>query len=165
MKHITPQNWLEPDATGIAAEVDPEAWRDALLAIPLRDQVPAEIAAMFEAARGSVIYGGFFYPLMILGVEHCYRVLEAGVRARCAELGLPVSFQDEQGKPHLLSFGHNLRQLIDRGTIAQEDVTLWKQGGELRTWATLPKHGNRVGPEHAATALSRAATLLNKLFA
>jgi hypothetical protein len=165
MKRITPQNWLKSDATGAMAGVDPLAWRDAMLAISLDDRVPEVIAAMFETARGSVIYGGFFAPLVTLGVEHCYWVLEAGVRARCAQLGLPVAFQDKQGKDHVLSFGHNLRQLTDKGVIAPEDDTLWRQAGELREWASLPKHLNLVGPEHASTALTRAATLLNKLFA
>lgn len=165
MKRITPQNWLKSDATGAMANVDPLAWRDNLLAISLDDRVPEAIAAMFETARGSVIYGGFFAPLVTLGVEHCYWVLEAGVRTRCAQLGLPVSFQDKQGKAHVLSFAHNLRQLTDKGVIAREDATLWKQAGELREWAALPKHPDQIGPDHAATAISRAAALLNKLFA
>ena len=79
--------------------------------------------------------------------------------------GLPVSFRDKQDKEHPYSFNHNLRQLTDRGVIAQEDAALWKQAGELREWASLPKHDTVVGPDHAATALSRAATLLNRLFA
>lgn len=165
MKRITPQNWLEPDPTGASAGMAPPAWRDAFLAIRLDKRVPAEISAMFETARGSVIYGRFFAPLVTLGVEHCYRVLEAAVRARCAQLDIPVSVLDNQGKGHALSFAHNLRQLIDGGLVSEADAVLWKQAGELREWATQPGHGDQVGPDHAATALSRAATLLNRLFA
>ena len=161
MKRITSHNWLEPDQI----DVTPPAWCDAFLTIRLDERVPAEIAAMFETARGSVIYGGFFAPLVVLGVEHCYRVLEAGVRARCVQQGLPVFFNDKDGKEHPLSFAHNLRQLTDRGTIAPDDLELWKQAGELRAWAALPKHGSLIGAEHATTALSNAAMLLNKLFA
>lgn len=165
MKRLTPQNWLEPDTTGASAGMAPPAWRDAFLAIRLDKGVPREIAAMFEAARASVIYGRFFAPLVTLGVEHCYWVLEAGMRARCAQLDLPVSVQDRQGKDHVLSFGHNLRQLMDKGVIAEADAELWRQAGELRAWATQPKQDNPVGQDHAVTAFTRAATLLNRLFA
>lgn len=165
MKRITPQNWLEPDTSGASAGTDPLAWRDAFLAIRLEKWVPKEIAAMFEAARASVIYGRFFAPLVTLGVEHCYWVLESGVRARCAQLGLPVTVQDKQGKGHALSFSHNLRQLMDQGVIAEADAELWRQAGELREWATQPKQDNSLGLDHVVTAFTRAATLLNKLFA
>jgi hypothetical protein len=165
MKRITPQNWLEPDPTGAPAGTDPQAWRDEFLAIPLNPRVPKAVAAMFETARGSVIYGRLFAPLVTLGVEHCYWVLEAGVRARCVQLGLPISVPDKEGKAHTLSFAHNLRRLVEQGAIGEEDATLWQQAGELKEWAALPRHGEGVGPEHALTALTRAATLLNRLFA
>lgn len=165
MKRITSQNWLEPDTTGASAGTTPQAWRDAFLAIRLDKGVPGQIAAMYEAARASVIYGCFFAPLVILGVEHCYWVLESGVRARCVQLDLPVTVQDRQGKGHALSFSHNLRQLMDKGMIAEADAELWRQAGELRAWATQPKHGNPLDHDHVVTAFTRAATLLNRLFA
>lgn len=164
-KRLNRTNWLEPDQHGGAAPVDAEAWRDAFLAIRLDPRVPAEIAAMFEAARGCMIYGSFFAPLVTLGVEHCYRLLEAAVRARCSQLGLPVAFRDRQGKERPLSFQHNLRQLIGREAISETDATLWRQAGELRDWAALPEHHGAVGPDHAITALTRAAGLLGRLFA
>lgn len=105
MKRITPQNWLEHDLTGAPASVELQAWRETFMAVKLDDSVPEEIAAMFEAARGCILYGWFFSPLVMLGVEHCYRVLEAGLRKRCTQLNLPVSLHDRQGKAHVLSFG------------------------------------------------------------
>lgn len=164
-KRLNRTNWLEPDQHGRPASVDAEAWRDAFLAIRLDPRVPAEIAAMFEAARGCMIYGGFFAPLVTLGVEHCYRLLEAAVRARCTQLGLPVAFRDRQGKERPLSFQHNLRQLIGREVVSEADATLWRQAGELRDWAALPEHHAAVGQDHAITALTRAAGLLGRLFA
>jgi len=80
-KRLSRTNWLEADHHGGPDQVDAEAWRDAFLAIRLDPRVPAQIAAMFEAARGCMIYGSFFAPLVTLGVEHCYRLLEAAVRA------------------------------------------------------------------------------------
>lgn len=165
MKRLNRTNWLEADQHGGPAPVDAEAWRDAFLAIHLDPRVPAEIAAMFEAARGCMIYGSFFAPLVTLGVEHCYRMLEAAVRARCAQLGLPVALRDRQGKDRPLSFQHNLRQLIGREAVSEADATLWRQAGELRDWAALPERQAAVGPDHAITALTRAAGLLGRLFA
>lgn len=163
MKRITPQNWLEPDLGGASAGLDPSAWREALLAIRLHEQVPAEIAALFDTARASMLYGLFFAPLVTLGVQQCYWVLDAAARTRCAQRAIPVAVRDRQGKEHALSFSHNLRQLVEQGVIAGADAPLWKQAGELRDWAVSPGQG--VGPEHALTALGRAASLLNRLFA
>lgn len=165
MKRITSQNWLEHDTAGAPANTDLQSWRETFLVVMLGEGVPQEVAAMFEAARGCFLYGWFFSPLVVLGVEHCYRVLEAGVRVRCAQLGLPVFLRDRQGKEHALSFVHNLRQLTAHGAIDQADAVLCRQAGELRDWAASPKHGNQLEPEHVATAFTRAATLLNKLFA
>ncbi|MCP5277687.1 MAG: hypothetical protein H6935_04910 [Thiobacillus sp.] len=165
MKRITTQNWLEPDATGPAAGMEARAWRDTFLSIRLDRKVPGEVAAQFETARASMMYGLFFAPLVALGVEQCYWVLEAGLRARCAQLDLPVSVQDRQGRDHALSFHHNLRQLLEKGLVSEEDALLWKQAGELKAWLALPRHGEVVARDHALTALTRAATLLNALFA
>jgi hypothetical protein len=165
MKRLNRTNWLEADQHGGPVPVDAEAWRDAFLAIRLDPRVPPEIAAMFEAARGCMIYGGFFAPLVTLGVEHCYRLLEAAVRARCAQLGLPVAIRDRQGKDRPLSFQHNLRQLIGREAISDADATLLRQAGELRDWAALPEHHAVIGQEYAITALTRTAGLLGRLFA
>jgi hypothetical protein len=119
---------------------------------------------MFEAARGGMIYGYFFRPLLVLGVEHCYRLLEAGARTRCAMEGLPVSCADSQGKEHPLSFSHNLRTLVSRGIIPEDDLKLWHQARELRNWAAAPEHQSALSAEHGATALERTAELLGSLF-
>lgn len=164
MKHLNRANWLEPDLHEGPEPLDAEAWRDTYLAIRLDPRVPEEIAAMFEAARACMIYGSFYTPLVTLGVEHCYRLLEAAARARCSQLGLPVVIRDRQGKERPLSFQHNLRQLIGRDVIPETDVKLWMQAGELRDWAALPEHHDSVGPDHAVTALTRAAGMLGRLF-
>ncbi|MBI5329747.1 MAG: hypothetical protein HZB71_03945 [Betaproteobacteria bacterium] len=162
MKELTPDNWLEPDTAQTV--LDARAWRDDFLAVRLDAAVPRELADMFEAARGAMIYGYFFQPLVTLGVEHCYRALEAAARARCTLLGLPVSCADSQGKEHPLSFSHNLRALGARSLISEEDTKLWYQARELRNWAASPDRQTLLTPDHGATALSRTAELLGKLF-
>lgn len=164
MKEITPENWLEPDTSGDFPVSDARLWRDAFLGIRLDPRAPADIADMFEAARGSMIYGYFFRPLVALGVEHCYRLLEAGARARCLMAGLPVSCADSQGREHPLSFAHNLRALVGQGMIPEEAIKRWHQARELRYWAATPEHQSVLTSEHGITALERTAELLGALF-
>jgi hypothetical protein len=162
MKKLSADNWLQPDGPVAGGS---EAWRDAFLGIHLDRRVPADIAAMFDAARGAMIYGRFFAPLVSLGVEHCYRLLEAAARARCLQLGLEVDFADKQGRRHELSFDHNLRQLQAHGALDVAALGRWQQARELRNWAADPAHQAVLTPSHGVTALTRTAELLAGLFA
>ena len=163
MKAIDHDNWLQVDSSN-GRGVEARKWREAFLSIRLDPAVRPDIARMFEAARGGMLYGYFFQPLMAMGAEQCYRVLENGVRARCAETGLPVSCADNQGRQHPLSFGHNLRTLVKQGLIPPEDLKLWQQAREMRDWVIAPEHQAALTLEHGATALARAADLLGRLF-
>jgi hypothetical protein len=111
-----------------------------------------------------MVYGYFFRPLLVLGVEHCYRLLEVAARSRCVLAGMPVSCADSQGKEHPLSFSHNLRALVSRGIIPEDDLKLWHQARELRNWAAEPEHQSALSAEHGLTALERTAELLGTLF-
>lgn len=164
MKVINHDNWLMADAEGRAQVADARVWRQAFLAIRLDPRVPQDVARLFEAARGSMLYGYFFRPLLATGVEQCYRVLESGARARCTQIGLAVFFNDSQGKTHPLSFGHNLNALVKQGLIEAADLILWQQARELREWVAEPEHQAVLTLNHGVTALSRAAELLEKLF-
>lgn len=164
MKRIDHDNWLRADARDQRDFTDADRWREAFLGIRLDSAVPADVARMFEAARGGMLYGYFFQPLLAMGVEQCYRVLERGARIRCDQAGLPVTCADSQGKPHPLSFAHNLRALSRLGLIADADLPLWRQAPELRDWVAAPEHQAALNLEHGVTALARAAELLGKLF-
>lgn len=164
MKVIDHDNWLLADAAGRGQVADVRAWRQAFLGIGLDPTVPQDVVRLFEAARGGMLYSYFFQPLLISGVEQCYRALESGARVRCAQMGVDVYFTDKQGKVHPLSFGHNLRLLAKHGLIEDADMTLWHHARELREWVALPAHQAALTLEHGVTALSRAAALLNKLF-
>ncbi len=164
MKVIDHDNWLLADEGSKSQAADAREWRKAFLSIQLDPAVQREVARMFEAARGGMLYGHFFQPLMAMGLEQCYRVLESGARARCAQAGLPVTCVDSQGKPHPLSFGHNLRALAKQGLISDADLLLWRQARELREWVAAPEHQAALTLEHGVTALSRAAELLGRLF-
>jgi hypothetical protein len=164
MKVIDRDNWLQVDAGGHGRSADARKWREAFLAIRLDPAVNPDIARMFEAARGGMLYGYFFQPLMAMGVEQCYRVLENGARARCTEAGLPVNCVDSQGKQHPLSFGHNLRALVKIGLIPEPDLKHWQQAREMRDWVIAPEHQTVLTLDHGVTALTRAAELLGQLF-
>ncbi len=163
MKTIDQDNWLRADS-GNGRGADARKWREAFLSIRLDAAVNVDVARMFEAARGGMLYGYFFQPLMAMGVEQCYRVLESGVRARCIEAALPVSCADSQGKQHPLSFGHNLRALVKLGLIPAADLKRWQQAREMRDWVVAPEHQSALTLEHGVTALARAAELLGQLY-
>lgn len=164
MKAIDHDNWLLADGCGKGLDTDAREWRAALLSIRLDPAVPQAVARRFEAARGGMLYGHFFQPLLAMGLEQCYRVLESGARARCELAGLPVSCADPRGKQHPLSFGHNLRALAKQGLISEADQLLWQQARELRDWVAAPEHQAALTLDHGVTALSRAAQLLGRLF-
>jgi len=164
MKAINHDNWLQADSGGRGPVADVRIWRQSFLSIRLNPAVPADVARLFEAARGGMLYGYFFQPLLITGVEQCYRALEIGARARCAQLGLPVACNDSHGKAHPLSFGHNLSVLARQGLIQEADLMLWRQARELRDWVAAPEHHAALTMNHCATALTRAAELLGRLF-
>ncbi len=164
MKSINHDNWLRADTSSQERSVDARIWREAFLSIRLEPEVGPDIARMFEAARGGMLYGYFFRPLLAMGVEQCYRVLEYGARVRCLAADLPVTCADNQGRQHPLSFGHNLRALARLGLISPEDLNLWLQAREMRDWVVAPEHQTALTQEHGATALARAAELLGRLF-
>ena len=151
MKVINHENWLLADACGKRQSADARKWRAAFLSIRLDPAVNREAARMFEAARGGLLYGYFFQPLMALGLEQCYRALESGARARCAQAGLPVFCGDSQGRQHPLSFGHNLRALAKQGLISDADLALWQQARELRDWVAAPEHQATLTLDHPSS--------------
>ncbi len=164
MKAINHDNWLMADASAKGQTVQANQWREAFLSIRLEPRIPPDVAQLFETARAGLLYGYFFQPLMALGVEQCYRVLESGARVRCAQAGFPVDCVDRAGKSHPLSFSHNLHALAQIGFISDADLSLWQQARELRNWAAKPANQTALTLEHGVTALSRAAELLGRLF-
>jgi hypothetical protein len=164
MKVIDHDNWLLADAPTREQVADVRGWRQAFLGVRLDPCVPQDVARLFEAARGGMLYSYFFQPLLISGVEQCYRALEFGARIRCAQLGVDVYCHDNRGKAYPLSFGHNLKLLAGQGLIDAADLALWQQARELREWVAVPAHQASLNQSHGVTALSRAAELLGRLF-
>jgi hypothetical protein len=93
VKHLTVQNWLNPDETGRAfGEVNfatgerragsGDGWAEQFLAVELRNEVPVEIREMWEVARGLALYGWFYYPLYAIAEHQLRRVADAAVLHR-----------------------------------------------------------------------------------
>lgn len=82
-KKLSRENWRVADPVW-GLFYHPEAVADPLdplvadfLAVHLDCNVPLQIAQMFEVARGALVYGVMFYPLMTLGSEQICRVADA----------------------------------------------------------------------------------------
>src|SRR5258708_6154164 len=95
-KSITAANWDDADEQSLlwmqmtSVAKTPAEWVSYFLRPVPSDAVPDNVAALLDVARGAMIYGLLFYPLVTLGSEQCYRVLESAIRLRCEQLGLPT---------------------------------------------------------------------------
>lgn len=83
-KRITVANWKDTDEIiHFPAPVAESTWVSACLKPQLDSSVPKEIVALFEVARGSMVYGWCFYPLITLAAQQFHRIQEAAARAAC----------------------------------------------------------------------------------
>src|SRR4051812_12724748 len=97
IKHLTVDNWRDPDeanaifgeinrVTGQARILDGDDWARRFLAVELSEKTPEDVKTMWAAARGTLAYGAFFYPLYALGDEQLHRVADAAVLHRYEQL-------------------------------------------------------------------------------
>jgi len=117
--------------------------------------VPQDIQALFEVARGALLYGYFFYPLYALAVEQLFRVAEAAVSHQCKALGAPNSKK---------RFAEKIRWLAKRGVIPETDIPTWNAVRELRNSASHPERQSIFTPGMATGSLERATEKINALF-
>jgi hypothetical protein len=112
------------------------------------------------------MYGvcGFFYPLLALGAEQCFRVLEAAVRLQCKQAGIPTTIQTKKGKTIPTPFAENIESLIKAGVIPEADKMLWKAIRILRNIGSHPESQTILSPGMSISHLFTTAELLNALF-
>jgi hypothetical protein len=100
VKHLTAENWSQPDdtgrafgaihsATGERRAASGDFWAEQFLAAELNDAVPAGIRDMWEVARGLALYGWFYYPLYAIAEHQLRRVADAAVLHRYKQAGGP----------------------------------------------------------------------------
>jgi hypothetical protein len=164
-KRITESNWKEMDEIiQFPSPVTAESWLRACLKPQVKSSAPEEIAALFEVARGSMIYGWFFYPLITLASEQVYRVLEAAARLRCLESGITPSKLSKKGKPLKPDFAQLISALIRRGFIFPTERGRWEAARRLRNSASHPLRQAIISAGMSLDVLESSAELLNKLF-
>jgi len=164
-KRISPDNLLEhDDDPSYPSRLRKAKWVQACLKPQLEPSVPDEIFFLFEAARGTMVYGMFFLPVATLAAEQCFRVLEAAARQRCKQLGL---LKKKPGKEKLLPdvfFAEVLAKLRQAGKIHDSDIAAWETMPFLRNSASHPKSQSIWSRDTAAGQLAYTSELLNRLF-
>jgi hypothetical protein len=173
-KKITNANWQQFDeitklwCNFTAAAKTNEGWIKSFSYPTLDPKVPEEIAKLLEVARGAMIYGWYFNPLLTLGNDQCWRVLEAGVRMRCQQFGVPTTEPVKNGKlkgtVRENGFGKNINALIKHGKIPEVDQPRWQAAKGLRDLASHPKQQLVLDPGRAQGDLNSVVDCLNDLF-
>lgn len=167
-KILTIDNFLEPDSTlsaivsvnmrdGSTRQLSAEDWARRMLAVELAEQVPVEVRRLFAVARGSLLYGFYFYPLFTLGTEQLFRVAEAAVRHKCQELGL----KSRKKYPDFYDF---VGLLIGQGIIPSENEGRWDTLRNLRNLVSHPEDQNIFSPGIAIDLLRGVAADISELF-
>jgi hypothetical protein len=164
-KQLSAQNWLQPDSamssyvkvspSGVAEAVAND-WLAAFLDPQLLPSVPDEIRGLFEAARGALIYGAFYYPLYMLGTAELFRVADAAVARKCQDLNTPPP--KRKFGP---SFDENIKWLAGQGVLQEAD---WEPVRHSRNFASHQKDQSIITPAMAHIILTRIAERLNGLY-
>ena len=166
------ENWLDPDrvwrvwkrySQGEMLPHTPEAWIEEVREVNLDICVPFEIKRLFEVARSCIIYGYLCYPLLTLGIEQLYRVVEGATRTRAGQLGCPKKERRDQSA-ELATFQEAILWLKDKGIIADSEFESWQAVRWLRNYFSHPTEQSILGPGDAIGQLRLAARRINMLF-
>lgn len=161
-KQLSLENWLTPEdlsflvsvdhETGTPSAIGPNGWADRFLKPRLDSAIPSSVGALFEVARGAMLYGCFFHPLFTLATEQLFRVHESALTERCKELGAPVAIK---------SFAAKIAWLETYGVISGSDALRWNAVRQLRNAASHPQGQMILMPTHALMCLDTAVELIN----
>lgn len=163
-KPITIQNLVEPDITQVFNRGGTEGWVSIFHEVKLSDKVPSKIVGLFEVARGAMIYGWFYYPLLTLATEQCYRIVESAVRIKCEEIGVKTKRKISNGDEVPVSFFKLQDALFSQGVLEQKEGVKWEALRELRNWASHPESQAIMTPGNALDTLRITADQLHDLF-
>ena len=165
-KNITVDNWLNPDklsssfarfssTTGKAQTISGEDWVRAILKPKLDMSVPKDIQALFEVARGALVYGYFFYPLYTLAGQQLFRIAEAAVTLKCKLIGAPSRVK---------GFKNKIDYLVSKNIIVESNRSSWHGVRELRNIASHPKSQSIMPPGNWVGMLEHMTVKINSLF-
>lgn len=170
-KNIGPDNWQCPDEqsllwmrmTGYARTS--EEWVTFFMRPALHDTVPKDIVTLYETARGSAVYGWFFYPAVTLAAEQCWRVIETGVRLRCDQVGISTKRIGRDGKQMDTKFSENIAALLKNNFIGKEHARRLNSLRSLRNSTSHPVHQMILDPGQSQGIFEFGSDFLNTLFA
>ena len=164
-KEINLRNWLEPDDAlrgfvrispdGQLHTVTGEEYLQHILSPKLHASVPSDVQALFEVARGAMVYGYFFYPLYTLAVEQLFRVVEAALAHKCKALGAPKSIR---------TFEKRIKWLMEKAVISRPESDRWHAARQMRNAASHPERQMILAPGNAIGILERVVDDINSLF-
>jgi hypothetical protein len=170
-KQLTQDNWQQPDPTnelfaqfdrqaGRVRRMTPDDWAGYFLAVELDERVPADVRDLFAVARGTMLYGAFFYPLYTVGSEQARRVADAAALHRYNQLGGPKTKNGNDP-----SFRQRIKWLVDQGALAKADEPRWDAQRELRNIGSHPDFQMLHMPGDVLHSLRVIAASVNELFA
>jgi hypothetical protein len=164
-KEITPNNWLEPDdilrgfvrmsPNGQIQPLTSDDYLRDILNPKLLEAAPTDVQALFEVARGAMVYGYFFYPLYTLAGEQLFRVAEATVTYKCKALDAPSSTK---------TFEKRIKWLVDKGVIPHSELARWDATRRLRNITSHSESQSILTPGNAIGILEGIAGQINALF-
>ncbi len=132
-----------------------EDWSSNFLSPKLVDEVPEDVRILFEAARGALAYGYFFYPLYTLASDQLFRVGEAAISAKCSSVG------DFSGSG---TFNDKMNFLAKTNVMSQADRSDWHVIRQLRNVGSHPERQHILAPGAVAGILGVVADKINSLF-
>ncbi len=159
-KKLTIENILKPDTLGIQCNINQNEWllyASNFFEPQLSASVPAETRALLEVARGTMVYGLFFYPLYSMGTEQLFRVAENALRQKCTALG--IQFKDRK-----MYFIDMLNRLTKRTVISKDRRQVWECFRQLRNMYSHPDNQTIITPALAVKTLKTITEQINLLF-
>jgi hypothetical protein len=160
-KRLTPENWLAPDTVwqhfpDPAFRDQATGWAEDVLKHNLPEAVPLALRKQFEVARGALLYGFMFYPLLTLGTEQLFRVLDAAIAEKCQTLGAPAKAN---------TFAEKLAWMLETGALDKRQHWRWDAVRGLRNRSSHARDQNIFDPSMALDMLRCAVELADELFA
>lgn len=165
-KKLTKDNWKSPDPfndyfikinlyTGEKLKITDDQRAEEFLKIELTAAVPIEVRRQFEAARGAMLYGCFFYPLFALGADQLLRVAESAVTHKCLLHGLAKKTARYEIK---------LKKLEDSGYLSVNEHNDWEVLRKMRNEFSHSKIQTLFPAFEAVRFLKTVADKINRLF-
>lgn len=165
IKILTVENWMNSDPlmgnlvmlnNKMISIMSAEDWAVSILKPKLAKTVPIEILKLFEVARGSMVYGYFFYPLFTLALEQLLCVAEAAVSDKCKQIGARKSANTFQKK---------VAYLREANVLSEREYTQWDALRKLRNIASHPDEQTILPPGVTLEFVFDISLLINRLFA